>query len=214
MAGIQFADGTTNWKGESATGAGRAVIVPRGEPYFLGAQTGVIAAALAGNASVFGMRLNPSANPLRAYIERLILDWTTIVAFTTPVTAGRRLAVFRGSGAAATGGTAIAEVVPGISTAPASQFNTTQGGDVRIATTAALGVTGITFEAQPAAVMNVTHVGAAGAYLQMTFELGSPIILEPGQILAVRNGSAAMDAAGTWQLGVNVQWREAPLLSA
>lgn len=213
MASIQFADGLTSWKGEASSGAGRTVVVPRGDSYLIGAQTGTIAAALAANATVFGMRLDPGTTN-RAYIDRLKVDWTTIVAFTTPVTAGRRLALFRGSGAATTGGTSLAEMVRGVSTAPASQFDVSEGGDVRVATTGALGVTGITFEAQPAAIMSLAHVGAAGNYVHYEFELEAPIVLEPGQIFVVRNGSAAMDAAGTWQLGVNVRWFEAPLLSA
>lgn len=32
--------------------------------------------------------------------------------------------------------------------------------------------------------------------------------LKPGELLAIRNGAAAMDAAGTWAISVEVQWRE------
>lgn len=217
MASIQFADGTTNWKGESASGAGRVTLVQRGNGYSLGAMTGTMAAALAANAAVFAMRYDPGAGSLRAFVEVLTLEFTTIVAFTTPVTAGRRLAVYRASGANTSGGTAITEMPRLLSTDPASQFDTAEGGDVRIASTGALTVTGVTFEAQPFAFMFLTHVGAAGAYATARFEADSghgPLILEPGQLLVVRNGPSAMDAAGTWQLNVNAQWREASLLSA
>jgi len=215
MAGIQFLDGT-NWKGDSDDGSGRVNIVARGNGYSVGAVTGIIGAALAANASVFGMRLDP-ASPVRAYIDRIRLDWTTLVAFTTPITAARQLAIWRGSGAATSGGTAITTATLKHSTSSPSEFDVAQGGDLRIATTGALTVTGITFEAQPIQRMTLSHVGAAGAYYERTFEFHATesmeIVLEPGQILTIRN-PILMDAAGTWQLGVNVQWREAALLSA
>ena len=60
-----------------------------------------------------------------------------------------------------------------------------------------------------------THVGAAGAYLEQEWHFdvrrSSPIKLEPGQLIAIRN-PVAMDAAGTWTLSVQVHWREAAQL--
>lgn len=198
--------------GESSQKALRTVVVPRGVGFSVSNITGTIAAALAANSSVFAMRLDPGS-AVRAYIDRIRLQYTTIVAYTTAVTAGRRLAVFRGSGAAASGGTAIATAVRKWTAFGAtSEFDSVNGGDLRIATTGALTVTGITFETDPIALMTLTHVGAAGAFLETIFEFSpfesSEIVLEPGQLLAVRN-PVAMDAAGTWQLGVGVQWREA-----
>jgi site-specific DNA-cytosine methylase len=58
---------------------------------------------------------------LQAYITRVRLMYTTIVAYTTPVTAGRRLGLYRGAGAAASGGTAIADFTQKDASAPASQ---------------------------------------------------------------------------------------------
>lgn len=40
-----------------------------------------------------------------------------------------------------------------------------------------------------------------------------PIQLDPGQAILVRNPTA-MDAAGTWQLAVAVDWYEAPILDS
>jgi hypothetical protein len=86
---------------------------------------------------------------------------------------------------------------------------------MRISATAALTVTGITYETTPFAVMTLSHLGAAGAYGEVVFEFAAtesaPIVLQPGQLLAIRN-PAAMDAAGTWQLGVRVDWHEAVAL--
>lgn len=175
--------------------------------------TGTIAAALTANSSVFAMRLSPTAGSVKAYIRKLRLQYTTIVAYTTAVTAGRRLALFRGAGAAASGGTGVGSslVAPKDTNYSASQFDIASGGDIRISTTGALTVTGITYETEPMEVMTLVHVGAAGAYVEHTFEWnilgGSPLVLNAGQLLAVRN-PAAMDAAGTWQLGVDCEWYE------
>lgn len=192
----------------------RSSLVCRGDGYAVTGTTGTIGAALAANSSVFAMRLDPGASKL-AFIERIRLQWTTLVAFTVPLTAGRRLEIYRGSGAGTSGGTSIAAVAPKDTTSPLSQFNTAEGGAVSISTTAALTVTGITFEANPFASMSLAHVGAAGAFFEQVFEFAAgesaPIVLQPGQLLAIRN-PVVMDAAGTWQLGVRVDWHEAVAL--
>lgn len=216
--GITLTDANgVNHQHESNVKSGRVVIAPRGDAFSVSSQTGTIAAALAANSSVFAMRLDPSAAPKRAFIERVRLAFTTIVAFTTSITASRRLALYRGALAAASGGTAIATVAKKHSASADSEFEAAQGGDIRIASTGALTVTGITFETNEFATMPLTHVGNAGNFLEEIFEFATtesaPIVLEPGQLLAVRN-PAAMDAAGTWQLSVRVDWHEAPLWSA
>lgn len=185
--------------------------VPRGRAYRIAEITGTIAAALAANASVFAMRIDPGSADC-AYITRVRLAFQAVVAFTTPITAGRRLALFRGSGAAASGGTAIAIPVAKNTLDAASEVAAAQGGDARISTTGALTVTGITFESVPLGMMTLSRVGAAGAFFDWICEPAGwhgPIVLQPGQLLAVRN-PIAMDAAGTWQLGVEVDWYEAP----
>lgn len=188
--------------------------VPRGQQFCVSEITGTIAAALAANSAVFAMRLD-TGSLLRAFIDSIEIQFSTVAAFTTPVTAGRRLALYRGSGAAASGGTAIATAAPKSTAFAASEFDAASGGDMRIAATGALTVTGITFEAAPLAVASLTHVGAAGAYLEQEWHFdvrrSSPIQLEPGQLIAIRN-PVAMDAAGTWTLSVQVHWREAAQL--
>lgn len=186
----------------------RMVEVARAPGYATSGITGTMAAALAINSTVFAMRLDPGATR-QALIQRVRIQWTTVVAFTVPITAGRRLALFRGSGAATTGGTSIATAVPKDSDNPSSEFNLANGGDIRISTTAALGVAGITYETDPLQLTTLTHVGAAGAHFEAILDPdeGEPLTLNPGQLLAVRN-PVAMDAAGTWTLGVNIQWIE------
>lgn len=205
---VIITDGTTTARVDNR--GLRTSLIPRGNAYSVSSVTGTIGAALAANASVFAMRLDPGSAVL-AYIERIRIMYTTIVAYTTPVTAGRRLALFRGSLAAASGGTALGAVAKDSTSSP-SECDAAQGGDIRISTTAALTVTGITFEANPIRTMTLVHVGAAGAFVEELWEFhaseNAPVVLQPGQLIAVRN-PAAMDAAGTWQAGINVDWHEA-----
>lgn len=190
--------------------SGLVSLQQRGDAFAVSSITGTIAAALGANSSVFTMRLDPSSAK-RAYIERVRLQYTCLVAFTTPLTAGRRLALYRGSGATPSGGTAIATVAKKHSVSADSEMEAAQGGDVRISTTGALTVTGVTFETNELATMSLVHVGNAGNFFECVFEFAStesaPIVLEPGQLLAIRN-PAVMDAAGTWQLSVRVDWYE------
>ena len=187
--------------------------VPRGASYAIAQQTGTIGAALAANSSVFGMRLDPAAGgAYKLYVERIRLEFTTIVAFTTPITAARRLGIYRGAGGAPSGGTGPLEVVKKDTADGNSEVRSAQGGAAHIATTGALTMTGVTFEADPFRLMTLVHVGAAGAFREVVWEFnstdsGGPLVLNQGEVLAIRN-PAAMDAAGTWQLGVNVDWIE------
>ena len=211
MAVIEDANTAANLVRVEADGAIRVTTGLIGDRYSQGNITGTIAAALAANAAVYAMRCNPGGSK-KVRIHRVRLQWTTLVAFTTPLTAGRRLAIFRGAGAAASGGTALGVTSERDLLSPPSQCDTAQGGDQRIASTGALTVTGITFEASAFKVVSLAHVGAAGAFFEQLIEFdddsGGPLVLNPGEVMAIRNGSNAMDAAGTWQLAVNVDWTE------
>lgn len=185
-------------------------VSPTGTNYTVATKTGTIAAAAAAGAAVYAMRLDPGSTK-KAWIDSIRLRWTTVVAFTTPVTAGRSIVVTRGSGAASSGGTSIATATKKDSTYGASEFDVALGGDIRIASTGALTVTGITWESVNIGEVTLSHVGAAGNFYEVVYELSvrnHPIELQAGEVLGVRVGSAAMDAAGTWQLGVEVAWRE------
>lgn len=185
---------------------------PSGAYYAQAAKTGTIAAAAAAGAAVFAMRVNPSYAGGKAYIDRIKLRWTTIVAFTTAVTQTRSLVITRGAGAAASGGTSLATATKKDTAYAASQTDVATGGAVQIATTGALTVTGITFETTNLAEITLAHVGAAGSYyeeiLDLTNSRGHAVELNAGEVLAVRVGGSAMDAAGTWSLGVDINWRE------
>ena len=186
----------------------------RGYGYAVSGVSGTVAAALAQDSLVFALLCDPQASitaankKLGIYVDRLHLAFTTIVAFTTPITAARRLAVYRASGPAATGGTALAVAKKDASNAPTSVCT-----DVRIASNGALGAAGITREPAPIGTMDLTHVGTAGARQEFLYELAAPanapIAINAGQLLVVSN-PVAMDAAGTWQLTVKeAHWIEA-----
>lgn len=210
MAILESGDATGHLQTIEDNKAGRAVVLPRGEGYSVSTITGTMAAALAVNSTVFAMRLNPGS-PVAAYITRLAISWATIAAFTVPVTAGRRLSVFRGAGAAASGGTAIANPFKKDSQVANSQFRSTAGGDIRVSTTAALTATGITYEVEEKFVVHLVGSGAAGNTKNADYVGDAaqawPILLRPGELLAVRN-PAAMDAGGTWQMAVDIDWYE------
>ena len=185
-------------------------VSPTGSNYTVASKTGTISAAAAAGAAVFAMRLDPGSTK-KAWVDSIKLRWTTIVAFTTPITQTRSLVITRGSGAATSGGTSIATATKKDSTYGISEFDVASGGDIRIASTGALTVTGITWETVNLAELTLVHVGAAGAYYEAVYEFSvrnHEIELNPGEVLGIRVGPSAMDAAGTWSLGVEVAWRE------
>lgn len=189
----------------------RVSIVSRGNGFCLSGITGTMAAALAANATVFAMRYDLGTSA-RAYIDRIRFQFTTIAAFGTPVTAGRSIVLSRGVGTAATGGTGLPVIPKKQSSSTTSEFSVLDGGDCRISTTTGLTTTGITFEAEPLRIAALTHVGGAGAHYETIWEFNAsestPVVIEPGEVLAIRNGPNAMGAGGTWQLTVNVDWHE------
>lgn len=185
-------------------------LAPSGTHYAISAKTGTIAAAAVAGAAVFAMRLNPGSTK-KVYIDTIKLRWTTIAAFTTPVTQTRSIVLTRGAGAATSGGTSLPTATKKDTGYAIAQTDVAAGGDVRIATTGALTVTGITWESTNFEEITLAHVGAAGAYYEHVLELSNrahAIELNPGELIGVRVGPSAMDAAGTWSLGVKLDWRE------
>ena len=194
-------------------GGERVNIMYRGVGFVIVGLTGTMAAALGANSIVFAMRADPT-NKGAITVENLRLAFTTIAAFTTPITAARALAVFRASGAAATGGTALTPTKKRSNEAT-REANSTGISDARIATTAALGAAGIVVEANQLGSLNLVHVGAAGGNQERIYEFhpswNIPPQLLPGELLVVTN-PAAMDAGGTWQLAVDAHYNAADVL--
>lgn len=195
------------------TNPGRVMHFNRGYGYAVSGISGTIGAGLAQDSVVLALLCDPqvavtAANKkLGMYFDRLHLAFTCIVAFTTPITAARRLAVYRAAGAAATGGTPLGVAKKDAPNAPTSVCT-----DARIAAAAALGFTAAR-EANPIGTLDLVHVGAAGARQDFVYELAapfnSPMVINAGELLVVSN-PVAMDAAGTWQLTVKeAHWIEA-----
>jgi hypothetical protein len=182
-----------------------------GRRYSLALMTGVMAAGLAANAPIFAMRLSPAAS-VRARFDRIRLQMSTIAAFTVPVTAGRAIQIIRGHTAAMTGGVAVTDEGQKIFSDATSQFDDNNGGDVRIASTAALTVGTTTYDVQAMRQMTLSHLGAAGAFADREYLMAptehNEIQIAPGDLLIVRNGPNAMDAGGTFQLAIELDWRE------
>lgn len=205
--------GWTDNTGTEVNSEGALYTVPldaSGDHYTVTGRTGTMAAAIAANASIFVMRMDPAAVK-NSWIDSIRLRWTTIAAFTTPVTATRALNIVRGNGAASSGGTSLPVATKKDTSYSASEFDLSAGGDMRISSTGALTVTGITFESVYFADIPLIHVGAAGAYYETVYEYSvrnHPIELHAGELIAIRTGSSAMDAGGTWVLSVEVNWRE------
>jgi len=186
----------------------------RGYGYAVSGMSGVIAAALPQDSLVLALLCDPQpaiAKPsqrLSMYVDRIHLAFTAIAAFTASISPGRRLAIYRATGPAASGGTPLAIARKDADNAPPSVCTSAQ-----IATAAALTATGITREPAPIGTLDLVHVGAAGARQDFVFELAAPlnapIAVGPGELLVVGN-PIAMDAGGTWQLTVKeAHWIEA-----
>lgn len=185
----------------------RTSVLPHGGGYAVSGLTGNMVAGMSANGTVWAMRMNPGSSS-KALISNIRLKWTTIAAFTTKVFAGRRLELFRGAGNATSGGSGIAVAPPLNSDLGVSDFSAASGGDIRIATTSTLTVSGITFETSAIDGIPLTDAGDAGASVTIDWNFEShPIILNPGELIAIRNPSA-MDVGGTWQLGVHAKWIE------
>ena len=192
--------------------AQRTLNVHRGNGFALATQSGTIAAALAQDALVFALRADTTANSaVGVYVDRLRLAFQTIAAFTTPITAGRRLGIYRAAnaGAEVSGGTDVKSTIrkkDSLSAASTAAL-------ALIATTAGLTAGGLAREAAPLAHLDLVSIGAAGARQEHIFELASTKpqewCLNPGEYLVISN-PVAMDAGGTWQLTLGeLSWYEA-----
>lgn len=187
-----------------------------GQAWSLSGTTGTMAAALAANSVVFAMQATAdSASPnvsRRAplEIEGIRLTYTAIVAATTPLTAGRALKLYRGTPDAAgktmlTGGAAVTAIEK--STGDAGNDSGLAG--ALISTTAGLTAGAFTRGTVPIATFDLLGGGAAGARLVYEYYEqvnGSELWIMPGEILVVSNPQA-MDAALTWQLSVDIDYR-------
>lgn len=142
----------------------------------------------------------------RLYVQRIHVQYVTLTAFTTPVTAGRALRLVRGAPTAGTaadpsGGAAYVMVRK-----RSTPTNETLGVG-RVSTTVVLTTTGLTFETAPFQRMLLVQAGASGNVWDEKWLFdgveADPLYLVPGELLAIQTDSA-FDAAGTFQLQIDV----------
>lgn len=192
------------------------------ECYRISMKSGVLAAGSVGaNDVLYAMRpITPSAGqPVLAYIERFRVQWTCITAFGTPVTAGRALALSGGNNIAAAGGTQL--VLPfSKGTNGVAMFRSGLGGDTWIATTGPL--TGATVKANAkVAEVSLAGFGTSGAQKDMIWDFTgddtAPLGISRSDTAHADNtdlvlyAPAAMDAAGTFEIVVEVDVCQIPL---
>lgn len=190
-----------------------------GYGFALSAITGTMAASLAANSTIFTLRngfamggkggLQASA----LHIQRIRCKYTTIVAAAALTL--ERLALYKGGGASATGGTTLIPVAKRSLSRLSSAASLTTSGDARISTTATLTVTNTTFDADPSRSRALTSKSnVAGAFDDWIWEFGQDdtqeLSLLPGQLIAIRN-PVVFPATQTWQMQVDVDWRESPI---
>jgi hypothetical protein len=158
--------------------------------------TGTMAAALAAGSTVFAARY-PAAAPAAGMflVQWMHLHFTCIGSFATPVTAGRRLSLKRGSGGDPTTGTAI-DVVRNVSSEATETLLTGQ-----VATTAALTMTGVTYETPTRSRLMLSEAGSSGFGIDEIWQFDDPFFLLPGELFGIV-APALFDASGTWQLSV------------
>lgn len=194
--------------------------------YRYASKSGTIGAALAAGGLVFAFRYGSATSV--AVVTSLKVRCQGNVAFTAAA-ANLSLAAYIGRSytASHTGGTAATST--GNNLKLRSSFATSQinaSGDIRIATTAALGGGTITLDTQSFAYggpgrPNIVNAAAATEYLLSTPEFGRidyqaavgsgehPIVLAQNEGIVIRN-EVVWPAAGTAEVSVEIQWAECP----
>lgn len=196
---------------ESASRAGRVVLRPVDYGslgiYSLSLQSGVMAAGLAADASVFQFRWTHATN--LALIKQIRVLGGGIAAFA----AGHGkfdCMIARAFTASGSGGTAA--TLTGNNNKLRTSMATMGVADIRISSTAALTAGTWTLDAQPVAQQSFGVTATAGATLGhanalINTETDSeyPIVLAQNEGINIR---ATVPATGTWAFGVTIRWAE------
>lgn len=184
--------------------------------YSAGGVTGILPAALADDSFIWAMRNGPTTNTKRVYLTRLYLKAVarTVASVFTDVS----FEVCRFSAAAMTGGAAMVVLnkkQAGGAVASACLAGSTEAGDIRIATTAALGVAGVTVDSNTSTLLYVPVISAvlppAGAAFERSLENDAgfehPFELAAGEGIGIRT-VGAIPTGLTMNCHVQVSWSE------
>jgi len=186
--------------------------------YRISMATGTIGAALAANAELFQFRWTDATR--FAVVQKILIGAGANVAATGAALVTLEATIARSWTVAGTGG-ATATLTANNQKVRTTGMGTTLLGEVRIATTAALGAGTKTLDSQ--GVGNKTlGIGTGAITTSHRLDLmektdllevdadGSvhPLILAQNEGFVIKNGATAWPAAMTWALGVTVVWAE------
>ena len=179
--------------------------------------TETIAAGVAANSVLFGMQCIPNAsNWIRAaYIQRVRIQYTCLVAFATPITAGRGLGVAAITSTTLSGGTLVRAMPKG---ADNSNIQSTFDNRTRIATTGALtGPTGLPgFDYGYASLAGLGNAGDTATFEWTFSDDTAPIAVSSGGGVSASVANFGVyvpqtfDAGGQFELVVEVDTCELP----
>lgn len=184
--------------------------------YSLAVKTGSLAATIGAGSTLFSARWTDSTR--LALIEHVRIDATTNGTITTSVAVDFELVIARSFTASDTGGTSVLPAAN--NNERRTSFGTTLFGDMRIASTAALGTGTRTVDASAVGRSNFGISGTTAPNnwfgngnspdLWNTYLSGGaqyPIVLKQDEGILIRNVSVG-PATGTWVLSVNIDWQE------
>lgn len=182
--------------------------------YVFGGFTGIIPAALAANSEIFQFRWADASR--LCVIQKVTISAcvsTTFFAAGVPVQID--LVKSTAWSAAGTGGTAVAPAAL-LKRRTSMGSSLIASGDIRIATTAALGAGTKTLETVSmgavvapgpiTASLNGLIISPGTVLLDNTSDAGCPLVLVQNEGFSIR--SVAVPATGTWTATVAVQWAE------
>lgn len=176
--------------------------------YEVGLTSGLMAAALAANTTIWSFRYTGAG---LCIVDDVDFEGLGVI---TALTAGQAVAfglfVNRAFTVSASGGTAA--TLTGNNGKLRTSYATTGVGDIRISSTAALTAGTRTPDAQPMGevVTGLSAAGSSGAHIPLLATPSSnshPIILANNEGLEIQN-RIAFPAAGTWTFGITVRWTE------
>jgi hypothetical protein len=199
------------------------ILAPRAESnlgaFRYGGLSGIIPAALTANSEIFQFRWAPVDTTKLCLIRRVtIAASVTTTMFAAGVPVQLDMIKSRGWTAAGTGGTA--PTIGADLKRRTSLFSSSSmvAGDLRIATTAALGAGTKTLESSSLATLLAAGPITAslnGSFIPPNTLLWNsdvaagdyPLVLESQEGFSIR--SVAVPATGTWQVAISVDWTEA-----
>jgi hypothetical protein len=180
--------------------SGFPAIGAAGGHYTVAGQTSaVVAAALAANTTLMAMRFNP-ASARKAYVDRMRVLIGPATLGAAAGVAGT-LGLQRISVATPSGGTS--RTANKLQEAAGTATDMVYIGD----SNAALTVTGVTFGAIVSASLVPLFLGSGAMWMEWIVEPPRPIVLNPGDGLALRT-QVAMAATQTWMYSYTFHWEE------